>query len=187
VQIVVLIAIIALLVALLVPAAERVRQQANLALCRDNLRRVGAELLLYAQADGGGLPVSPTLGNPQTELLCCLAAAKLTGDPRNFYCPSQRRPELCYSDRNFRAGFIGYYYYSAADAGDDPALSKFLRDGVQWPRELNAGMDPKSWVMSDIWVSGLPTAHPGYRKGVNYLMLDGSVGFVQESPRQEFH
>ncbi len=48
-------------------------------------------------------------------------------------------------------------------------------------------MDPKTWVMSDIWVSSLPTSHPGFKKGVNYLMLDGSVGFVGESPRQQFH
>jgi prepilin-type processing-associated H-X9-DG protein len=41
--------------------------------------------------------------------------------------------------------------------------------------------------MSDVWVSVVPTAHAGYRKGVNYLMLDGSVDFVSQSPRQAFH
>ena len=37
----VVIAIIALTVALLVPTIERLREQANLALCKDNLRKIG--------------------------------------------------------------------------------------------------------------------------------------------------
>jgi prepilin-type processing-associated H-X9-DG protein len=181
---VVVVAIIALAIALLIPSIERFREKANLALCKDNLRKIGGSLLLYARANDGDLPVSPTIENPHVELLASLAA---TVDPRVFYCPSERRPELCFSNQNFRSGIIGYYYYSASSAGADPALSKFLRTGVSWPRELNTDMDAKTWVMSDIWISAVPTAHSGYRKGVNYLMLDGSVGFVSESPRQDFH
>ena len=48
-------------------------------------------------------------------------------------------------------------------------------------------MDPKTWVMSDVWYSGEETAHSGYRKGLNYLMLDGSVDFIEQSPRLAFH
>ena len=187
VHLLVLIAIIALAIALLIPSIERLREQANLALCKDNLRKIGGALTLYAHANGGNLPVSPTVENPHLELLDGLAAGKFTGDPKNYYCPSQRSPRLSFSDQNFRSGIIGYYYYSAFNASTDPALSKFLRSGVTWPRKLNMTMNPKTWVMSDIWVSSLPTSHPGYKKGVNYLMLDGSVGFVGESPRQQFH
>jgi prepilin-type processing-associated H-X9-DG protein len=183
----VVIAIIALTVALLLPTVERLREQASLALCKDNLRKIGGALSLYAHANGGDLPVSPTVENPHAELLDCLAAGRFTGDPKNYYCPSERKPALSFSDQNFGSGTIGYYYYSALAASADPALSKFLRGGVSWPRKLNAKMDPKTWVMSDIWVSSLPTAHAGYKKGVNYLMLDGSVGFVGESPRRQFH
>jgi prepilin-type processing-associated H-X9-DG protein len=183
----VVIAIIALTVALLVPTIERLREQANLAMCRDNLRKIGGALILYAHANGGELPVSPTVENPHVELLNCLAAGQFIGDPKNYYCPSDHRPGLSFSDQNLSSGTIGYYYYSAFNASTDPILSKFLRDGVSWPRKLNTAMDPRTWVMSDIWVSSLPTAHSGYRKGVNYLMLDGSVGFVGESPRQQFH
>jgi prepilin-type processing-associated H-X9-DG protein len=182
-----LIAIIALAVALLIPSIERLREAANLARCADNLRKVGSALLEYAHTSGGDLPVSPTVENPHLELLDSLAAAHLIGDPKNYYCPSQRNAALGFSDQNFRAGIIGYYYYSALVAGSDPSLSKFLRGGVSWPRKLNTTRDPKTWVMSDIWFSAVPTSHAGYRKGVNYLMLDGSVGFVAESPRQQFH
>jgi prepilin-type processing-associated H-X9-DG protein len=183
----VVIAIVALAVALLVPTIERLREQANLALCKDNLRKIGSALILYAHTNGGDLPVSPTVENPHVELINCLTAGQFVGDPKNYYCPSQKASNLCFSDQNFRSGIIGYYYYSAFSVSADPALSKFLRGGVTWPRMLNTNMDPKTWVMSDIWVSSLPTSHSGYRKGVNYLMLDGSIGFVGESPRQQFH
>jgi prepilin-type processing-associated H-X9-DG protein len=186
-QVLVLIAMITLIVAALIPSIERMREQANLAICKDNLRRIGAWLLAYAGANGGGLPVSPTVENPHTELLAGLAADRAIADPTMFYCPSERRPELSYSPANFRAGIIGYYYYSAAAASPDLSLSRFLRGGVAWPRMLKLGMSPRCWVASDIWLSGVPTAHAGYRKGVNYLMLDGSVDFVSESPRQHFH
>jgi len=186
-QVLVLIAAFTLIVAMLVPAIERVREQANLAICKDRLRRIGGCLLEYARSNGGDLPVDATVENPHSELLACLAADRMSGEPINYYCPSELRPQLSYSEQNFQAGIIGYYYYSARGASADLSLSKFLRGGVVWPRMLKTGMNPRSWVMSDIWVSGLPTAHAGYRKGVNYLMLDGSVGFVTESPRQQFH
>ena len=105
----------------------------------------------------------------------------------SFTARRQPSPSLSYSDANFKSGIIGYFYYSAARASEDQDLSRFLLTGISWPRELNTHLDPRSWVMSDIWVSGDPTAHAGYRKGVNYLMLDGAVGFVSESPRQAFH
>jgi prepilin-type processing-associated H-X9-DG protein len=187
VHLLVLIAIVALVVALLIPSVERLREEANLARCKDNLRQIGSALILYAHANGGDLPVSPTVENPHIELISSLAAGQFIGDPRNYYCPSEHRPGLSFSDQNFRSGIIGYYYYSASSVSTDPALSKFLRGGVTWPRLLNTTMNPKTWVMSDIWVSALPTSHAGYKKGVNYLMLDGSVGFVSESPRQQFH
>jgi prepilin-type processing-associated H-X9-DG protein len=180
-------AIIALAVALLIPTIQRAQAQASLVACKDNLRKIGVNLIEYARVNRGELPVSPTVENPHLELIDSLLAAHCTGDPKVYYCPSQAGPENIFSEEHFRAGVIGYYYYSALAASADPALSKFLRGGVSWPRELNTGMDPKTWVMSDIWVSGIPTSHAGYKKGVNYLMLDGSVGFVSESPRQGFH
>jgi prepilin-type processing-associated H-X9-DG protein len=125
--------------------------------------------------------------NPHLELIDSLRAGNFAGDARDFYCPSQKQASLEFSEENFAKGVIGYYYYSAMSESDDRSLSKFLRGGVEWPRKINTSMDAKTWVMSDIWISAVPTAHAGYRKGVNYLMLDGSVGFVGESPRQSFH
>jgi prepilin-type processing-associated H-X9-DG protein len=186
-QFFVLFAIVALGIAYLIPVIQRVREQSNLARCKDNLRKAGASLLLYAHANGSDLPVSPTVENPHLELTTSLMASQSKADPGDFYCPSLRDPAVTFSEQHFKAGIIGYYYYGAMAASTDPGLSRFLRGGVTWPRKLNTSMDGKTWVMSDIWMSGLETAHPGFRKGVNYLMLDGSVDFVGESPRQQFH
>jgi prepilin-type processing-associated H-X9-DG protein len=187
VRLLVVLALIALVVALLVPAIERARSQADLALCKDHLRQIGQELTQYARINDGSLPVSATIDGPQPELLAGLTACRCLGDSANYYCPAQRTGSLSFSDDNFKAGVIGYYYYSATEASTKPDLSKFLRQGVTWPRKLASSMDPKTWVMSDIWISGEPTVHSGFRKGVNYLMLDGSVDFIGESPRQAFH
>jgi prepilin-type processing-associated H-X9-DG protein len=180
-----LLAVAALVIACLIPMVERSREASRLAVCKENLRKIGAGVLLYAQVNSGNLPISPTVENPHVELIHALAVGRFAGDPKIYYCPSLRDPS--FSEQNFKAGITGYYYYSALAASTDAALSKFLRSGVTWPRHLSTSMDPKAWVMSDIWASGVPTAHAGYRKGINYLMLDGSVEFVGESPRQAFH
>jgi len=185
-QALVVILLLILIIALLLPVIERARQQAQLAQCKDNLRKIGGELILYANANGSELPVSLTLENPHVELLQALATGKYISDPTIFYCPALQEPSLRYSEENFKAGKIGYFYYSAQSVGPDPTLSNFLRNIVVFPRRLDTTMDPKTWVMSDIWNSAVPTAHPGFRKGVNYLMLDGSVDFLSQSPRHSF-
>ena len=187
VQMLVVITLIAVVTAFVVPAIGRARDQANFIRCKDNLRRIGSELILYANANGGQLPVSAAVDSPHLDLLQSLAASHCLADPFNYYCPSQRQPSLSYSPQNFASGVIGYYYYCAQAASSNPNISKFLRSGVSWPRKLNMTMDPKSWVMSDYWISAVPTSHSTYRKGINFLTLDGSVDFVGESPRQVFH
>jgi prepilin-type processing-associated H-X9-DG protein len=187
IHLLVVVALIAVAIAFLIPAIQRSRQQHRLALCKDRLRQIGVSLTQYAHVNGGKLPVADAVSGPQRQLLDSLTASRCLGDASNYYCPAQQQPEYCFSDSNFKSGVIGYYYYVAQGPGDDSRLSKFLRGGLAWPRKLDTSMDPKSWVMSDIWISGVPTAHAGYRKGVNYLMLDGSVDFISGSPRGAFH
>jgi prepilin-type processing-associated H-X9-DG protein len=181
------VALVAVVIAFLVPMIQRARMQQNLALCKDRLRQIGVGLIQYARENNGRLPVADAVSGPQRQLLDGLTASHSLGEPINYYCPAQQKPELIFSDANFKSAVIGYYFYSALGPGDNPHLSKFLRGGISWPRKLDTAMDPKSWVMSDAWISGVPTAHAGYRKGVNYLMLDGSVDFVSGSPRESFH
>jgi hypothetical protein len=53
-----------LVIAFLLPAIHKAREQANLAQCQDNLRQIGAELILYAHANNGFLPVSDFTPSP---------------------------------------------------------------------------------------------------------------------------
>jgi prepilin-type processing-associated H-X9-DG protein len=184
-----LLAILVLLaaaVALLIPIIERARVRARLVRCADQLREIGTFLAEYEHASSGRLPVSATVDGAHGDVLQSLRSAGIAPNAHLWFCPATSDPTLQFSEANFRAGRLGYYWYAARGISDNPALSKFLRTGVTWPRELDTSMDRRTWVVSDVWVSALPTAHAGYRKGVNYLMLDGSVGFVGESPRQAF-
>ncbi|HZL37441.1 MAG TPA: hypothetical protein VFC78_19140 [Tepidisphaeraceae bacterium] len=173
--------------AFLVPIIGRTRDQANLARCRDNLRKIGTGMIQYARLNGRSLPVGNAVDDSRAQFLPSLAAAQCNGAPGIYYCPSEPSPSLGFNEHNFKSGVIGYYYYSALHSSNNPKISRFLRSGVPWPRKLNTTMDPRTWVMSDVWISGVPTSHSAYRKGVNYLTLDGGVAFISDSPRQAFH
>ena len=65
------------------------------------------------------------------------------------------------------------------------AIWLFLKN-LEWPRLLKDTMAGNKWVFSDSWFSGKATAHRWYKKGVNYVTLDGSVQMVKKGPRSEF-
>jgi hypothetical protein len=186
IQLLAVVAVTALGIAFLVPMIHRSRVLSSFELCQDRLRQLGSGLIQYAHQNEGHIPVSDTIDSPQLDLIQSLSASRCLGDSQNYYCPAQQQSDFSFSDDHFKAGVIGYYYYSASNPSINPRISKFLRTEVSWPRKLDLSMDPMTWVMSDIWVSGEATAHGGYRKGINYLMLNGSVGFISESPRQAF-
>ena len=186
VELLVAITIIALLMSLLVPALGNARDQTRLTLCRTRLRNVGIAALLYANANKSFLPVDKTVDNPHGELITALGKGRYVNDPQTYYCPSMTRPDLCFSEENVAAGQISYFYYSCREASTDHRISTFLRWEVAWPRELRDAMDPQTWVISDAWFSGEPTAHRFYKKGVNYFTLGGSVEMIERSPRREF-
>jgi prepilin-type N-terminal cleavage/methylation domain-containing protein len=178
--------VIVLLASLLIPVLGRARDRGNLALCQAHLHTIGVGTLLYAGANGGALPVSQQLDNPQRELIDTLYQGKYVTDPPVYFCPSEVKPELCFSAGNFAAGNVGYFYFSCLQATRNGAVSQFLRWNVAWPRLLRDHLDGDTWVTSDIWFSAVPTAHRYYAKGINYFTLDGSVRMVYDSPRQHF-
>ena len=91
-----------------------------------------------------------------------------------------------YSRENVEAGRIAYFYFSCRWATSDVNISGFLRYDVSWPRELTRQMPPDTWIVSDRWFRGRRTTHPEFRKGVNYLTLNGDVGMVKSSPSGSF-
>ena len=195
VELLVTISMIALLAGLLLPQLGRGRDLAKLTICKTRLHNVGIGLLAYASTHGSFLPVGELLSrrvdevycNPQPELIAALAPDYVENN-ENFYCPSELEPEFAFTPANVDAGNIGYFYFSCRSAPDNTYLAQFLwrPGGVSWPRLLNTRMDPATWVMSDCWLSGEPSPHPGYKRGVNYLRLDGAVQMVQQQTRSVF-
>jgi hypothetical protein len=172
---------------LLLGADRKARQANTLTRCQENLRQLGAALRAYGE-DWKALPVSAQLSGPQPELVGALGRGYVA-DPRVFFCPADAPPSPVpdAKDAQWRSSTIGYFYFSAEAVGPDARLSKFLQVEEMWPRRLAPTMPADTWVMSDIWYSGVPTTHAEYKKGVNFLMLDGRVDFVSEGIRTVFH
>lgn len=191
VELLVTIATIALLLSMLMPSLHRARQNGTVVACRSRLRNVCIGALMYAADHQGALPVDSMLGppyadvsNPHTPLFDALAG--YVQDDENYYCPAETDPKLMYSKENFQTGAMGYYYYSCLRPTGNRDISTFLRWDVDWPRRLRDTMHPRTWVISDSWFRARPTAHPQFRKGVNYATLDASVQMLYDSPRRQF-
>jgi prepilin-type N-terminal cleavage/methylation domain-containing protein len=186
VELLVVTALIVLVLSLVIPALGRARDQANVMACRANLRSLALGCLMYAGEHDSFLPTDRSVDNPHAGLIQMLSRGRYVDAKPIYYCPSETRPELCYSERNFEASNIGYFYYSFTERPINRLLSNFLRKTIRWPRVLKDTMPGDVWVASDSWFSNMPTAHRYYKKGVNYVTLGGTAEMVKESPRAAF-
>ena len=118
VQLIVVVAIVALLIAYLLPVIQRAHEKANLAQCQDNLRQIGVELILYAHGNDGLLPVSDTIENPQTQLLQSLSAAKISIDLSRYAGDSSFIYPTVVNNRFLQAIIIAPGEPIAVDLGD---------------------------------------------------------------------
>ena len=184
-ELLVTVAVLGVIASLLVPVFGRAREKVRLAMCQANLRALGQGLSAYVAAHRRHMPVAEKLDNPHPELVEGLHG-RFVGEPGTFYCPSETKDDLRYSEENFEARRIGYYYFCCRRATPNRAVSTFLRWDVKYPRILDTRMESDAWVMSDIWIGGEPTAHRWYRKGVNFLTLGGEVGMIEHQPRAAF-
>ncbi len=186
VELLVVLAVIGVVVSVLLPGIGRARDQGRLVVCRSNLRSIGLLGQAYAGDHNGLLPTEETVDNPQPQLIAALSGLGYTDAPTIYYCPSEKRKDLRFSETNFEIHNISYFYYSFSERPTSRYLSNFLRKNVYWPRVLKDTMAGDMWLASDSWFSNLPTAHKFYKKGVNYVTLDGSVQMVKASPRDRF-
>jgi prepilin-type N-terminal cleavage/methylation domain-containing protein len=186
VELLVVMALIVIVLSLVIPAVGRARDQANVMACRANLRSLVLGCLLYAGEHDSFLPTDATVDNPHTSLIEMLSNGGYIHDGQIYYCPSETTPERCYCEQNFKAGNIGYFYYSFTERPTNRFLSNFMLKTIQWPRVLKDTMPNDVWVASDGWFSNAPTAHRYYKKGVNYVTLGATAEMVKESPREVF-
>lgn len=91
VELIVVIAIIAILAAMLLPAIQKGKERSRRAVCLSNLRQIGNALSIYANDNAGWLPMHPGAVGPWLWDLPITTrdAIILAGAQRHiFYCPS---------------------------------------------------------------------------------------------------
>ena len=180
VEAVVLIVAIVVVAGMLMPALTAGRARSRLAACRSNLSKLVSAASLYAQGQSGLLPVEAAPHNPHRRLMEELGPD--LPDERAFYCPSASG-ELAYSAENASRGNISYFYYSYHDYEGDRRFPRWLIRGAN---VLTRDSSPKVWVFSDYVYRDKPSSHASYGKGINFVKLDGSLGFITKQPRTHY-
>src|SRR5215204_4286094 len=95
VELLVVIGIIVILIAILLPALSRAREQANRAACASNLRQITIGIRMYADAHRDVLPnANPSGGDGNDDLGLVLVslANQYVKNAAVFHCPSDQTP-----------------------------------------------------------------------------------------------
>ena len=160
VELLVVVAIIAVLVAIVVPSLGRARELARRAVCMAQQHQIGNGLTMYAHDFSHVMPPGnstcwPWYGidstwssNGGSMGLAFLITEGYVPEPRVFYCPSWKHP---------------YHRYDVLDAaGDDPVGGPNCYGG--WPAPPNPG---------PLWHRGISYQ---YRSTFGLALEDGSAG-----------
>jgi prepilin-type N-terminal cleavage/methylation domain-containing protein/prepilin-type processing-associated H-X9-DG protein len=169
IEILVVIGIVGLLIALLLPALHRARQQALTVKCRANLQQIGQALLIYANNNTGWIyppnhGVIP--GRPREEYWPCLVFKPPVWNPPILLCPADNQPALeCSYLLNHYLRNYSIRYHSTNFAGGKNA-SNVIVMGEKRTETEGYYLDPGEW---DLVVE--PFRHGRTLKS-NYLYLD---------------
>jgi prepilin-type N-terminal cleavage/methylation domain-containing protein/prepilin-type processing-associated H-X9-DG protein len=183
IELLIVIAILAILAAILFPVFAAARERGRIATCASNARQLGLASHMYAQDYDEQLPAAPSFFNPHARVKTALAPYVRTESL--FYCPSAAGEALIGdTPANRAAGNISYHYWSYED----------FRPAGRWPRWIPAGPrrltlqdDPQLWLVSDYFeTDDRPTVHRIDDKSMNVLYLDGHVRFLLKNPRLHF-
>ena len=110
VELLVVIGIIAILIGILLPTLGKAREAAKRTQCLSNIRELGTALRLYATQYRDNVPIGymdqanfnyfvnwNNSNGTKVSMLGLLAVAKLTPNPKAFYCPSNDDPQYMYN------------------------------------------------------------------------------------------
>jgi len=97
IELLVVIAIIALLMAILMPALQKVKEQGKKIVCSNNLKQIGISLNMYGSDNDNKLPLNQG-GNWLWDIAYSTTDYIMDtgGDKRTFYCPADptKKPEM---------------------------------------------------------------------------------------------
>ncbi|HTL56419.1 MAG TPA: prepilin-type N-terminal cleavage/methylation domain-containing protein [Candidatus Limnocylindrales bacterium] len=159
-ELLVVIAVIAILAALLLPALSSGREKARRTACLSNLREIGVAVTLYASDNNGSIPYGPKAGAFTSPLdfypstgaptslislnngapvgLGLLLNQQLSGEPRVLFCPGSDQP-LNAGEQLANVGFhqaqCSFYY---RHAGNTQIFDPPGGNGLPGPSKLEA-------------------------------------------------
>ena len=192
VELLVVIGIIALLIAILLPALSRARENAKNAQCLSNLRQLGTVYQFYANDYKDQIPIGYDGGSPWTgyyicqsatyyPLMGCLFQGNYLDAPQAFYCPSQVDPRWQFATQLNP-------YPPPGPPGQHTRAGYTCRPAIQWgsgkPKEPMPKMSQmkNKAILSDI--VGIPQNAPDYtsvhHKKINVMYGDRSVRSVDK-------
>jgi prepilin-type N-terminal cleavage/methylation domain-containing protein/prepilin-type processing-associated H-X9-DG protein len=205
VELLVVIGIIAILIAMLLPALRRAREQANVVACQSNLKQIGLGYMMYmndyhgwtwGQDNNGGTntlyrgelltftpPDDPVVGAGH------LIIGQYIRNGNVFHCPAAFNSAAANDTSNYRN-------YAPGDAIKHPndwfsdyfeRISKDLQTPLHYPYHPATATSPGSLDAHKGVEADNPIQSPSYGglyhpKGFNVLFLDGSVMFFPINP-----
>jgi len=180
IELLVVVAIIAILAALLLPALRNARGRAHIVVCASNLHQVGAALTMYADDSDGALPPSPNFSGPEwlpanaDWALVVMGGYLPSLEPA--YCPdsfgrgsriSYPRPSAAWFEANPAAGWMPGYF-DLTIVFDPTAVRWTIYDGNYKPADWAIHLHDSNfhdrplacdqiWIDNDGWPWGCPT------------------------------
>ena len=182
-ELLIVIAIIALLLSLLLPSLSKSREMAKRAVCLSNLKQLHTASTLYQQSNDSKLNLGYTHGTYQLNYLYRAHGkfvnqgllGEYTDNNNEFvYCPSQTHDQHTFdTDDNpwnlNNNSFVRTAYSSAP-------LVSFNDSGQPTNKVFISKLDPSYAMLSDIMSSRTRKAH--WKEGINFIKVSGEGKFV---------
>lgn len=163
VELLVVIGIIAILAAMLMPALQKAREQANRSDCTSQLKQIGMAIIMYANENRNMTPVSGE--DPEHDLadLKMLVEMDYLRTPQVFICRSTKDPKAAKIEE-IEEKNCSYLYFAGLALTDFNAEMGMARD-----KNLNHGKQFGNVLFGDGHVDGSNVGKDGEWQTVNYF------------------